>query len=251
MRRSRQSTVRRSRQSTLDVVRGRLAEWRESYALFLVQASTAPLCRDMATLLSFVMDNKIIGTSGRGNMPLKAVRAVAPLLSKPPNLEMVIGERTFQRRSEQEVWPLYLLHILAEVGRLIQTGRSRRWKLTAQGEQFLLMEPDIQLAYTLAVWWHRVNWLVSYPFEGMGENLPYGFSIAALSQLRAIPTGIDISFTEYANELIEVTGLVWGAPESSIADDMLRGSVERMIIDVLASCEAMECTYKTRTTLGV
>jgi len=205
----------------------------------------------MVTFLSFVRDNKIIGTSGTGNMPLKAVRAVAPLLSKPPRLEIAIGEHIYPRRSEQDVWSLYFLHILAEVGRLIDTGRSRRWKLTAQGEQFLAVEPDLQLTFTLAVWWHRVNWLVSYPYEGMGGDLPYGFSNTALAQLRAIPTGIDISFAEYANDLIEVTDLVWGAPESPIADDMLRGSVERMIVDVLAMCGALERFYKTRRSLGV
>ena len=205
----------------------------------------------MVTLLTFVRDNKIIGTSSTGNMPLKAVREVAPLLSKPPQLEIEIGERKYQRRSEQDVWPLYFLHILVEVGRLIQTGCSRRWKLTTEGEQFLEMEPDIQLAFTLVVWWHRVNWLVAYPFEGMGEDLPYGFSITALEQLRSLPTGMEISFSDYADELIESTDLVWGAPGSPIADDMLRGSIERMIIEVLAKCGGLERKYKTRTSLGI
>lgn len=183
-------------------------------------------------------------------MPLKAVREVAPLLSKPPKLEIEVGERTYQHRSEQEIWPLYFLHILAEVGRLIQTGRFRRWKLTAEGEHFLGTDPDIQLAFTLAVWWHRVNWLVAYPFAGMGDDLPYGFTATALAHLHSLPAEVDTSFSDFADLLIESTGLVWRAPESTIGDDLLRGSIERMIIDVLLECGALKCRYKTKTSLG-
>jgi hypothetical protein len=205
----------------------------------------------MVTFLTFVRNNPIIGTSSTGNMPLKAVRMLAPLLSSPPRLEIKIGGHTYHHRSEQDVWPLYFLHVLAEVGNLILTGRSRRWKLTAQGEQLLGTEPDIQLVFALAVWWHRVNWLLAYPFEGMGEDLPYGFSDVALAQLRCLPTGVEKSFNEFADHLIHTTDLTWEAPESPISADLLRGSIERMIVDVLARCDAMICTYKTKISFDI
>jgi hypothetical protein len=243
--------MQRNGRFSLSAVQGRLAQWRRSHSSLIMQATAAPLRRDMVTVLTFVRDNKIIGTSVAGNMPLKVVGEVAPLLSTPPKLETRIGDRTYQCRSEQEVWPLYILHILAEVGRLMQTGRSRRWKLTTQGRQFLDTEPDIQLAFTVAVWWLHVNWLVAYPFEGMGEELPRGFSASALMQLHSLPAGVDIAFDEFAHQLIDSTGLIWRAPDSSVGDIMLRSSIERMIIDVLATCGALICTYTTETSSGI
>ena len=34
------------------------------------------------------------------------------------------------------------------------------------------MDPLFQLAFLLYVWWFQVNWLVAYPFGGIGEDLP-------------------------------------------------------------------------------
>ena len=53
--------------------------------------------------------------------------------------------------------------ILADVGRLPRTGRARRWRLTGQGERFLDADPKVQTAFLLAVWWHKVNWLIAFP----------------------------------------------------------------------------------------
>ena len=243
--------MRRGRLSTLEVVQSRLAEWRETHAEAIAHADTTRLCRDMVTFLTYVRDNRFIGTSTTGNMPLKSVAEVAALLSEPPKLEIEIGDRVYHPRSEQDVWPLYFLHVLAEVGGLIRTGPSQRWKVSTRGTEFLGMESSLQLAFTLTVWWHRVNWLLAFPLSGMGEALPYGFSITALEQLRHLPKGVDISFIEYADELIDATGLVWGAPERPFANEMLRGSIERMIVDVLVKCGALQCSYKTKTSLGV
>ncbi len=215
------------------------------YASVLTQAGTVPLRHDMLALLIYVRDNKVIGTASTGNMPLKAVREFAPLLSKTPKLDEAIGEHVYRLRSEEHVWPIYFLHILAEVGGLIGTGQSKRWKLTAQGESFLRSEPAIQLVILLGVWWHRVNWLVAFPFLGMGDELPHGFSSAALYYLQSLPTAQHVSFGKYADRLIDSTGLVWGAPESYLAVEFLHDSIERMVIDVLAKFEALEPEYKS------
>ena len=243
--------MRRGRLSTLEVVQSRLAEWRETHAEAIAHADTTRLCRDMVTFLTYVRDNRIIGTSTTGNMPLKSVAEVAALLSEPPKLEIEIGDRVYHPRSEQEVWPIFFLHVLAEVGKLIRTGPSQRWKVSTRGTEFLGMESSLQLAFTLAVWWHRVNWLLAFPLVGMGEELPYGFSITALEHLRRFPTGIEFSFNEFADELIDATALVWTAPDNPIANDMLRGSIERMIVDVLMECGALHCSYKTKSSPGI
>ena len=141
------------------------------------------------TLLEFVRGSKVLGAQATGNLPLKAVREVTARFVNPPPLESKIGDRTFRIRSAQDLWPLHILHVLADVGGLLRTGPSRRWRLTADGDRFLEMGPVVQAPWLLAVWWHRVNWLIAYPFAGMGQALPYLFRNATLASLQSLPTG--------------------------------------------------------------
>ena len=220
-----------------------LGSWVEQCqdASIVGQAEGSAVRRDMVTLLSFVRDSKVIGTQGAGNMPLRAVREVTARFVHPPALETVIGDRTYRIRSEEDVWPLYLLHVLADVGGLMKTGRARRWRLTAQGERFLRAEPMLQVPFLLAVWWHRVNWLIAYPLQGMGDSLPSFFPEATLACLRCMPTGFAIPFDEFADGLIADTGLTWTAQDSRFATSALRASIERMVINMLARFGAVEC----------
>jgi len=158
---------------TLKSMEERLEGWLKKHAALARQAEAAPIRQNMVTLLAFVRDNKVIGTQSTGNMPLRAVREVVARFANPPQLDTRIGDQTFRLRSEEEVWPLYFLHILADVGGLIKTGRTRRWQITAQAKRLLETELPLQATFLLAVWWHRVNWLVAYPYSGMGDGLPY------------------------------------------------------------------------------
>jgi len=174
----------------------RLSAWLKNHssASMVQQAETLPLRRDMVTLLSFVRDTKVIGTQSTGNMPLKAVRQVTACFVYPPKLEFTIGNHTYHLRSEQELWPLFFLHILAEVGGLLKTARARRWQLTAQGRRFLNTDPMLQVSFLLAVWWYKVNWIVAFPVVGMGMELPLFFQAVTLDSLRALPIGSSVSF---------------------------------------------------------
>jgi hypothetical protein len=209
-------------------------------------AESLPLRRDMVTLLEFVRDNKVVGTQSTGNMPLKAVRAVTERFVNPPQLEATIGDQTYRIRSEEQLWPLYFLHILAEVGGLIKTGRVRRWRLTAQGERFLDSEPLLQVPFLAAVWWYRINWLVAYSLQGMGDRLPYGFPEATLASLQALPAETDIPFDEFADDLIQATGLTWTARDSSFAQMALRGSIHRMVVHVLENFGMLKTHYRKK-----
>jgi hypothetical protein len=229
---------------TLKSIEERLNTWLKKHLPLTQQAEAAPIRQNMVTLLAFVRDNKVIGTQSTGNMPLKAIREVTARFANPPQLDSKIGKQTFQLRSEEEVWPLYFLHILADAGGLIKTGRARRWQLTAQANRLLETKPAVQAAFLLAVWWHKVNWLVAYPYAGMGDELPYFFSATTLASLRALPAGQYISFSDYAAKLIGNTGLTWTAQESRFADSALRTSIERMVIDVLADFGALKCRYR-------
>jgi hypothetical protein len=227
-------------------VEERLQTWlgKHSDTSMAGQAEVLPLRQDMVKLLSFVRDNRLVGTQSRGNLPLKAIREVTAQFVTPPQLETTIGGQTFQLRSEEEVWPLYFLHILADVGGLVKAAPARRWQLTAQGKRFLETASLLQVPFLLAVWWYKVNWLVAYPLAGMGDALPYFFSRATLAKLRMLSTGTYVSFSLFADELIGNTGLTWTAPDSRFATSALRGSIERMVIGVLDDFGAVKCRYR-------
>jgi hypothetical protein len=100
------------------------------------------------------------------------------------------------------------------------------------------------VSFLLTVWWQQVNWLVAYPFEGMGEELPSSFSEVTLARLRSLDTETAIPFEAFADGLIERTGLTWTAPDSSAATMLLHGSIERMVISILADFGAAKREYR-------
>jgi hypothetical protein len=198
----------------------------------------------MITLLTYVRDHKVVGTQSTGNMPLKAIREVTARFVDPPRLDHTIGDRTYKLRTEFDVWPLHLLHILAEVSGLLAIAPARRWRLTPAAERFLAFNPLLQVSFLLTVWWQLVNWLVAYPLEGMRQGLPTSFKEVALAQLRALATETTISFEPFADGLIEQTGLTWTKPDSSYATRLLRNSIKRMVIDILAVFGAAKRHYR-------
>jgi hypothetical protein len=208
-----------------------LSVWLEQHqnAEIVRQAEALPLRRDVETLLTFVRDSKVVGTQGPGNMPLKAVREVTARFVNPPKLEEKIGREVFRIRSEADLWPLYFLRILAEVGGLLKIGSARRWRLTRKGEKFLNAHPMRQLAFLLTTWWYKVNWLIAYSYTGMGDSLPHFFNLFTLDDLLALPVKTRIPFEEFADALIAKTGLTWGAAESSFATTALRGSIAQIL----------------------
>jgi hypothetical protein len=208
------------------------------------QAQDLLLRRNMVTLLTYVRDNKVVGTQSTGNMPLKDVRQVTARFVNPPQLDTTIGDHTYRLRSEEDVWPLYFLHILAEVGELLDIARARRWRLTPAAEKFLGADPFLQSMSLLFVWWYGVNWLIAFPFSGMGEALPPDFEQITLDRLRALPVETRIVFEEFADGLIEQTGLKWSKPESEFATRSLRSSIEQMVIRTLADFGAMESGHR-------
>jgi len=224
----------------------RFSGWMKRYhqAELIRQAQELSLRRDMVTLLTFVRDNKVVGTQGAGNMPLKAVREVTARFVKPPQLDSAIGDHTYRLRSEADIWPLYYLRILAEVGGLLATGPARQWRLTPHGKKFLDTDPLLQVSLLLTVWWYHVNWLIAYPYEGMGEALPPSFNLFTLDRLLSLSMGKSIPFEKFADGLIESAGLTWGARDSSMAASLLRSSIARMVIHILANFGAVNREYR-------
>jgi hypothetical protein len=224
----------------------RLRDWLQQHRRsgLVRQAEALPVRRDTVTLLEYMRANRVIGTRSTGNLPLKVIREVTARFVNPPPLETTIGERTYRLRTETDLWPLYFLHILAEVGGLLTLAPGRHWRLTGYGEAFLEMHPLLQTSFLLTVWWYEVNWLVAYPFQGMGEALPLFFRRTVLARLLSLPVQRRTPFEPFADELIDETGLTWTAPDSSYAPMLLRGSIDQMVIRVLKKFRAVECEYR-------
>jgi len=219
---------------------------RQVDADLFARAEALPVRRDMVTLLTYVRDNRITGTQSTGNLPLKVVRAVTARFVHPPELDSTVGDHTYRLRSEADVWPLYFLHVLADVGELVDWGPARRWRITSDGELFLGATPPIQVWVLFAFWWERINWLIAYPFDGMGESLPPRFRRITLAHLLSLPVDTRVPFGPFADKLIQETGLKWTAPDMSSAKMLLHGAIQRMVVEILADFEVVEPEYQTR-----
>jgi hypothetical protein len=206
----------------------------------IAQAEALPVRRDMVTLLTYVRDNKVVGTQATGNMPLKHIRALTARFVVPPVLDTTIGKHTYKLRTEYDVWPLYLLHVLAVVSVLLETPQGRRWRLTPDVDFFLNYSPLIQCAHLLLVWWRGVDWLVAYPRTGLGDRLPARFKESTLSVLSRMRVGESVAFDALADELIAKGRLKWIAPESEYARQGLHFALQRMVADVLGDFGVLE-----------
>lgn len=212
----------------------------------LKQAADSPIRRDMVTLLTYVNDHSVVGTQSTGNLPLKVIGEIAAQLVQPFKMEATIGGHTYRVRSEEDVWTIHYLHILADVGGLVNAGRARKWRVKKQGEKFLAVDPFTQTLFLLATWWYRVNWLVAYPYDGMGDYLPPFFSTLVRDELLELPVKKRSAFTKFADQLINKAGLTWGAHKSDFAQTALRGSIARMVIYVLRDFGAVTVEHRDK-----
>jgi hypothetical protein len=206
-------------------------------------AQNLPLRRDMVTLLTYLRDHRVIGTQASGNLPLKAIREVTAGFVHPPVLDSTIGEHTHHLRSEDDVWPLLFIHLLANYGSLLEGGRSRRWLMTNEGERFLEYPPGTQIAFLTSIWWKKMDWVIAFPYEGLSKGLPPRFKDTTRIYLQELPVETRIPVDEFADELIARTGLTWRAEVES-AQTILRRAIYRMVVYVLDYFGMAEIKYR-------
>jgi hypothetical protein len=105
-------------------------------------------------------------------LSLTAIHAICGKFVNPPKLEETINGKTFKVRSEDEVWPLLFVHILAFHARLVDGGPARRWKVTPEGELFLQLPPTVQVFFLFVHWMIECDWAIAYPVSGLADGLP-------------------------------------------------------------------------------
>jgi hypothetical protein len=210
------------------------------------QAEALPLRRDMVTVLTYVRDHQLKGTQSTGNFRLKDVRAITADFVEPPVLDRSIGDRTYRLRTEYDVWSLYFLHVLAELGGLVEGREERRWHLTRMGARFLTLFSPVQIWFMLSCWWEQVNWAIAFPVSGLGEGLPRGFEAITRSNLLGLPVGRRIRYEAFADRLIEETGMTWTSADPTYHRDSLHTAIRRIVIRVLADFNVLEPEYELK-----
>ena len=209
-------------------------------------AQSLPVRRDMVTLLTYLRDNRIRGTTNTGNLTLRAVRDITSRFVHPPQLDHTIGDHTYRLRSEDDVWPLVFLHLLAHRSGLLMGGPSRIWELTSNGVAFLNVPAPVQVWVMFVTWWRQVDWTIAFPFTGLAGELPPRFRAITLAHLLSLPVATPVLFVPFADKLIQETGLRWRASNMTGSQRSLHLAVERMIIDTLVSFESVEAEYQDR-----
>lgn len=209
----------------------------------LAWAESLAVRRDLVTFLNYLKENRVTGTQSTGNLPLKAVRAICAEFVNPPKLDEMIGDRLYKLRSEDDVWPLFYLHMLANTGRLVSGGQARAWKLTPGGEAYLNFTAPIQLGFMLSIWWHLEDWRIAFPVSGLSQGLPGNFNKISLARLLDLPTGKSTPFETFADLLIKETHMTWPSIDQTFAHDHMRSAIERMVILPLVRFGIMESEY--------
>ena len=213
-------------------------------------AENLPLRSDTITLLTYLRDNKVTGTTSTGNLPLKAAHEICARFDNPPILEEVIGEYVFKIRSESDVWPLYFRHLLASVLGLVAGGPGRRWRLTPFGERFLGAPAPLQVWLLSATWWTQINWAVASPLGYEDGFMPDGFSRLVLKQLLDLPEGQPEAFEPFADRIIEEARLSWPVYDQESGRRTLRVIIENIVIDPLINFGVLQAEYETHKRLG-
>ena len=206
--------------------------------------------RDMVTLLNYFKEKHPIGTQSTGNLKLKDVREVCAQFVKPPELDEKIGNKVYKLRSEEDVFWLFYLHMLANTGGLVTGGQARIWRLTPAGEVFLELPVPVQLGYMFSIWWYEEDWRIAFPVSGLDRGLPPDFRKITLARLLELKVGKSVPYEHFADELIVMTRLTWPSEDQTFVQDILRSVIERLVIYPLTSCGCVECKSRTRTRHG-
>ncbi len=199
-----------------------------------------PLRRNAVSLLSYLRDHKVKGTSAYGNLSLQAVREIAALFVDPPILEHSIGDYTWRLRSERHAWPIYFLHTLLEAGGLLNGGRGRLFQLTEKGQCFLHQSAPLQAHFLLETWWFHTNWLSIFEDREIGSPTPVDFTTETLYALLRLPADQPRNFFEFADHLCQIGGLRNDSPDSVQAQESLRRWVDNRIMEFLEEFQILK-----------
>jgi hypothetical protein len=195
----------------------------------------------MVAFLRYLGDQQVTGTSSRGNLPLKHVAAVAAGFVDPPAMEVRFGTLVYPVRSEEEVWPVYFVHMLANGANLISGGPGRRWRLTKRGEQYFSAPADVQVRALLGGWWYQVDWTVALNYNIFGAPLSSWVPQSALHLLLENDAGQRVEYEPFVDRLIEKVGWRWEGEGAGDTSRYIGSSMEHMLVRPLEAMGVLTC----------
>ncbi|MDR3576128.1 MAG: plasmid pRiA4b ORF-3 family protein [Anaerolineaceae bacterium] len=196
-------------------------------------ARSIALRQDVVTFLNYLKEYKVVGTQSTGNLPRRAIEGITPRFVKPHLLETKIGDAVFRYRTEDDIWSIYFVHVLAQGANLISGGPSRRWRLTPVGECFMTLPAVAQIWVLFTTWWYRINWQIAYSYDIFGDEVPEKFSQTVATLMRNLPVEEPQLFERFADQLIEAMGWKWPKKEPDTTRIVLRAGIEHMVINPL------------------
>jgi len=214
-------------------------------------ARALPLRKDVVALLTYLKENKVTGTQATGNLPRKAIAAIAARFVEPPPLAEKVGDVAFSFRSEEDVWPVYFSHMLVHGAALVAGGPGKIWKVTHAGADFLSL-PAVAQAWDLFItWWFRINWPVALPISGFGDLSQEQLRTATAEAFKALTVEQLVEFGPFAERLAEAAGVALPgyAPETS--QMIIHSAVDQIVIDPLENFGVLAVERKAESRLNV
>ena len=200
-----------------------------------------PLRRDIVEMLTYIQNNKVVGTATTGNFPLKTVEEMVKRFVDPIKVWFPNGERRY--RSELEVDTLYFYHVLAIAGQLLTGGKGRKWRLTELGHRFLAESPAWQYWHLLITFWTQTNWLSVAHVYVPEEEISTPFKILLLFVCQKLSPTYGVSFERFVENLAENSYIAW---QSLYFSEYKEDLVEQICINPLISFGIFQPDYELR-----
>jgi hypothetical protein len=198
----------------------------------LEKIQSLPLLTNMRSLLTYLQDNKVSGTSSTGNFSQKAVK---DLVEKIGYSHPLLDKDEFSRmfKNEDDVWAVYFIHLMAYWAELITGGKGKLWKLTPKGETFLESPPAEQLHHLFMGWWFRGNWLVTRNSYNRLEYLHYTFPRFIHKLLTSILASQSMDFVKFSKRILDAMGFYEDPVPENNQFQRLMDDIEETIIKPL------------------
>jgi hypothetical protein len=133
-----------------------------------------PVRRNVLKLLRHLRKEKVKGTPRLGNFPVAHVKKLALEFEDLRPAEAWQAGAVARVRSEDEIWPVFYIHMLAVGLGLIEGGPESQWVVTPLAETFEAASPATQTAMLFTVWWLALDWGQAYPSDGLVLDFNFG-----------------------------------------------------------------------------
>jgi len=206
--------------------------------------------KDAVALVTYLRDNKVTGTQSAGNLPRKAVADVAAIFANPPVLEQTTGEHSIRFRSEEDIWPVYWLHVILALGDLLSGGPGRRWRVTQYGKAFLDAPAAVQVWIIFTSWWFKTSWEMGFQYFISDDLFPEGFEDSVREILMENPAGKRIEFISFADRLIQKNDLQWPIGDQKMGRTILHDIIGKIVIEPLVEFNVLSAVNEVSTEYG-